>query len=376
MKKTLSIAAVVSVLFLAQGCDRSRTRTERRVENGVEIVVNRAAPDSARAGNEESFEKIFAIDTESEDIRSLGLADLAGFDVIEGKGIFCLRSKGSGGFIYRFDFQGNFVKSFAPQGQGPGEAQDPRFVFADDRGNLDVVDLGAGVLSVFDPQGAFLGRREVPGTAVGITAGPRGNYVILENANDPGTGEYAFILKLCDAGFAELATLDRYGFRFDREKIRAMEPVFCWSVSKDSIFVANEDRGYDIGVYDAGGRLVRRIQNPYRKIPVGEDEKTTLLERFPPPMRSQAVFPEFHPAIRGIAAGDDGTLWVSTFERGDRTGDYLFDRVNPDGALAGRARLNAFTWENHTWAKPIGDRLYVLEEKDSGFKRVAVYAMK
>jgi hypothetical protein len=94
------------------------------------------------------------------------------------------------------------------------------------------------------------------------------------------------------------------------DKARIIEPLLCWSVSRDNIYVANEDRGYEIWVHDSNGKLIRKIQKEYKQIPVSENFKKEMLKQFPEGMREQMSkmvdFPEFHPPIQNLVAGDDG----------------------------------------------------------------------
>ncbi len=160
----------------------------------------------------------------------------------------------------------------------------------------------------------------------------------------------------------------------------ATEPLLYWSASHDNIYVANEERGYEIWVLDFKGKLIRKIQKEYRKIPVSENYKKKTLHSFPEYMREKMkdvlYFPAFHPPIQSIVAGDDGVLLVSTFEEGKNPGEFMFDIFNEEGVFIGRKSLNVWVWEGHLWAQIKADKLYCLKEKDSGYKELVVYNIK
>ena len=92
-------------------------------------------------------------------------------------------------------------------------------------------------------------------------------------------------------------------------------------------------------------------------------------------MRSAAFFPEFHTPFQSIAAGEDGKLLVSTFEKGENPGEFMVDIFNEEGVFIARKNLNIYVREGHLWARIRADKLYCLEEKESGFKKLVVYKM-
>ena len=68
------------VLFLLH-CGPKQDKVERKIENGVEIVINHLEP--YKIGSQSSFtlEEILTIDTEDDEIANLGIPDIFGFEV-------------------------------------------------------------------------------------------------------------------------------------------------------------------------------------------------------------------------------------------------------------------------------------------------------
>jgi 6-bladed beta-propeller protein len=352
-------------------------------EDGVEVILNHLEP--YRTGGAGSFrlDMLFEIDSENEEILKLGISGIFGFEVSSRGELFLLREyEGEGDFIFKFDRSGEFLKSFGPQGQGPGEFQNPHHIALNKKNNILILEPGRAGLRKYDEDGLFIDSFQMPAGDTVVTSGPGANLLVNGSSfsgRDQGKAIYAFDLKLLNPDLEVIKILDDLSFEFSPEKVRATEPVFCWSASRDSIFVANEDRGYEIRVFDRDGALIRKIRKEYQKVPLSDADRQRALRSFPESMRESMkkvlVFPEFFPPIQGLTAGKDGTLLVQTFEPGDGPGEFLFDIFNRDSVFIGRKSLNIRTWENHLWARLEGDRFYALEEKESGYRALRVYRM-
>ncbi len=379
MKKLSTLLCIIPFLL---HCGPKQDKVERIIEDGVEVVVNNLEPYKIVGQNSLILEEILNIDTEDDEIANLGIPDIFGFDVNSFGDIYILRNiQGEGDFIFKFDGNGKFIKSFGSQGQGPGEFQNPRHIAIDNRDNILIYDLGPQILHRYDKDGILIGDYKMSGDEARISSGPNENLLaaVHTSESDKGRTLNTHILKLINPNLEVLQVIDEFSFEWRRDKARITEPLLCWSVSRDNIYVANEDRGYEIWVHDLNGKLIRKIQKEYKQVPVSDGFKKKVLEQFPEGMREQmskmVYFPEFHPAIQNLVAGDDGLLLVSTFEKGENPGEFLFDIINEDGVFIGRKSLNIWIWEVHLWAKIKSKKFYCLREKGSGFKEIAVYNM-
>ncbi|MCP2604757.1 6-bladed beta-propeller [Candidatus Aminicenantes bacterium AH-873-B07] len=352
---------------------------ERIVEDSVEVVINHLKP--YKIGNKSSFtlEEIFKIDTEDTEIVNLGIPDIRGFVVNSLGEIFILRTaSGEGDFVFKFDRNGRFIKSFAPQGPGPGEIQSSSYIGLDSEDNILIIDSGKRMILKYDKDGVFIKNYDGRGIRV-ITSGPKKNLLALKSSFAPENKKLklSYVLKLLNPDLEEIKVIDKFSYEMQKgTKFRAIEPLFCWSTSHDNIYVVREDRGYEIWVYDFNGKLKRKIRKEYRKIPISEDYRKKILNPWPKGMRERVYFPEFHPALQSMVAGDDGTLLVATFEEGNNTGEFLFDIFNEEGVFIGRKSLNVFIWENRLYAQIKANKFYCLREKNSGYKELVVYNMK
>jgi hypothetical protein len=375
MKK---ISRLLIIVCLFSMCGPKQEEVERTIENGVEVVINHREPYQVGRASSLSLEEVFKIDTENKATLDLGIPDIFGFEVNSAGEIFILRNvTGEGNFVYKFDSSGKFVKSFGRQGEGPGEFQNPHHISMDDNDNLLIVDLGPQKLLKYTSDGVFIDDHRMSGEDARISAAPENKMLAMGMSfgQDNENAFYSFSLRLLDADFTEIKVIDQFSFEVNPKKIRAADPFFCWSASEDFIFVANENRGYEIWVFDSNGRLVRKIRKDYQEIPLSEDYKKKILTPLPEPLKAVAYFPEFFPPFQSIVAGDDGKLFVSTFEKGENPGEFLFDVFNEDGVFIGRKSLNIYAWEANLWARVRAGRFYCLQEKPNGYKELVVYKM-
>lgn len=366
----------VFCLLLMACCSPKQDKVERRIENGVDIVINHLEPYHVGGAVNLALEEVFHIDTENNEIGKLGLIDIRGFDVNSGGEIFFLKTiKGNGDFVYKFGRDGRFVNSFGPKGQGPGELELPNHIALDTEDHVLIYDGIRMMVVKYDQNGDFIKSYPITKGEFRITSGPRDKLIVLEDSFDAANNKQLFFLKVADLDLERRKFIDQYGYEMRRDKMRATEPIFCWSASRNNIFVANEDKGNEIWVYDFEGKLIRKIRKDYRRIRFSESDKEKILKSSSEFMRKIAYFPEFHPPFQSLVAGEDGTLLVQTFEPGQSQGEFMFDIFNEQGVFVGRKSLNMYVWENHLWACMKGQKLYCLREKDSGYKELIVYNM-
>ena len=375
MKKSSALFLIVCLFSV---CGPKQDEVERIIENGVEVVINHLEPYQVGSPGSLRLEEIFKIDTENKDILKLGIPDVFGFEVNSGGEIFVLRNiTGEGDFVYKFDSSGKFVKSFGPFGEGPGEFQNPHHFSLDDNDNILIVDLGPQKLLKYSSDGVFIDDYRMAAEDARVSSGPKNKMLALGMSfeQDNEDAFYSLSLKLLNTDFEVLQVLDDFSLEVSPKKVRATDPFFCWSISQDYIYVANEKRGYEIWIFDSKGTLIRKIRKKYTEIPVTEDYKKKMLSPIPEPMRAIMYFPEFYPPFQSIVAGDNGKLFVSTFETGENPGEFLFDIFNEDGIFIGRKSLNIYVWEGYLWARIRAGKFYCLEEKENGFKELVVYKM-
>lgn len=374
---------VILCILLFTQCNLNQNKVEKILEDEVEVVLNHLAPYKIGSKSNLILEESLKINTEEDEIIKLGIPDIFGFSVNSSGEIYILRTiKGEGNFIFKFNGNGIYIESFGSYGQGPGELQNPHFIAIDSNDNIMISDLSQSIIRKYDKNGVFLNDFKMESGNIIATPGPRENLLVKSSSfsRDKQTAIYSFDLKLMNYDFELLQLIDKYSYEVRPDKLRATEPMFCWSVSQDNIYVANEDRGYEVNVYDNNGELIKKIRKEYPKVSVSNSYKKEALKAFPEEIREEVrkvlYFPEFHPPIQNMFVSAEGMLFVATFEKGNHPNEFIFDIFNEEGAFIGRKSLNAFIWEGFMWAQIKANKLYCLEEKENGYKQLVVYNMK
>jgi hypothetical protein len=77
---------------------------------------------------------------------------------------------------------------------------------------------------------------------------------------------------------------------------------------------------------------------------------------------------------------EEGRLYVKTYEKGDKQGEYIHDIFDSNGIFFTRASMPGYGMPYNPQvalnrAKAKNHRLYCLREKESGFKELVVYKM-
>jgi len=306
--KRNAIACVLATL--AVSCAPQDGGPQRIRENGVEVVVNGAAP-YAVPGQPHSFtlREEFRIDLEDAALAEAGLTDVATIDVDSRGRIYLFRRGGNQGrVIFQFSDRGKLIKSFGTIGQGPGELMIPRYLQITPADEIPIYSQGAGSVVFLDGDGRFLRSIPMPTDHHFIPH----HFAHLANGNFLGqylpADEQSRFSKITVAIFdAHLKKIrDIRDFKLPKpesfKNLLASLPLIA--VSDHGFFINSGPSGSDIAAYDLDGRLVRLIRAPFRALRISSDYKKKLLDRIPktqgyeivrPLIRSVEMYPLFQP---------------------------------------------------------------------------------
>jgi hypothetical protein len=190
---------------------------------------------------------------------------------------------------------------------------------------------------------------------------------------------YTWAFSLYNSQFEEMKLLDSQKvYDFNTQGFRGIisRPFNTRNFSKEYIYVACEDRGYEILKYDLEGNLIQKIRKEYRPVSISEDvikRRKKQLEA----MGGEVWFPKHWLPMGNFFLDDDGRVFVKTFEKGDNPGEFIFDIFTPEGVFIGRKGMNILTLgDAYACAKSRRERIYCFQEKPDGFREFNVFRMR
>ena len=355
----------------------SKNEVEKAYEDGVEIILNRVEPYRLE-GKPSTFdlETVLTIDMEREDIVREGMGGAGEFDV-DGEGnIYIVAFKNAKNFVYRFDQKGELLNSFGRYGQGPGELEWPFLNKVFEDGRIAFTDLMIKY-KVLNKEGHLV-QEICPRFRISyVFPLENGKFIVERPRYDEITsrdGLVPYTVSLCDSNFKKIKELDRHQWPPNNERL---VPVFMWRVSAGHIYIANEERGYEILDYDLEGNLRRKIRKAYRPVVVTEEIKK---DRFDFRYEQSGIshdryFPNPLPPLSSFFVDDEGRLFVMTYEAGNSPGEYMYDLFNANGVFIGRKSLNMGSSQfisKIQYAKIRKGFLYYYREKENGYKELVV----
>lgn len=379
MKKLFYLLWIIA-LFIH--CGPKSDQVEIHIEDGVEIVINHLDPYKIK--DEPALltiEKEFSIDFADDQIGELGIADASDFEVDSEGNIYFFYSNKEGNLICKFNAKGEFLHSFGHKGQGPGEIQFILYTGMDNQNILTVYDHMNKKILFFDQEGQLIRESRSPVDGRSVYPLGNGNYVCLGDRFSEDRQQLDWVLSVCDPDFntvKELITQDQDPYNMDANGFRAVNsvPFIKWKIHQGYIYAACEERGYEILKFDLEGKLVLIIRKKFEPVAVPADvieDRKKLFEQF----GDKFFFPKHWLPICDFFLDDAGRIYVMTFKRGDKPGEYIYDIFNPKGVFICRKSLNIlFVGDRVICAQAKGGRLYCFQEKPDGFREFHVYRMK
>lgn len=371
MKK---IACFVLILVFLSCCSPEQEKVQKTTEDGVEVVINHSEP--YRITTEPStllLEEELLMDMESKEIEDIGFVDIDYFDLDSEGNIYIVSTGAKDKLVYKFDNKGKYISSFGRKGQGPGEVQFVLYFGIDSRDRIIISDHVRKKVYHFSDEGQLIEGTSYDPDFFTMFPLENGKYLFRRHLPDMENKRSSVSLRICNSEFEERKELDAYFTSRSSGGIRVSSPIFEWRVSGGKIFSVNEQRGYEILVYDLEGTLIRKIRREYVPLDYPEDLKKRYLKIYGTSRKID--FPEHLSPIQSFFVDDEGRIFIMTYEKGENQGEYVFDIFNSGGVFIQRKNLNVLNnWDMQARAKK--GRLYCVREKESGYKELVVYRMK
>jgi hypothetical protein len=163
-------------------------------------------------------------------------------------------------------------------------------------------------------------------------------------------------------------------------KAKVGEDKLIQTASARNIYIGYSKNGYEIGIYDLRGNLVRKIRKQYDRVRIKRDDEAILRWMRKNRDRDKYVFGDYWPAFRYCFADDEGRLFIMTYEQDKNPKAAVYDVFSSEGLLIARTILdNASEMLDYTGGRrPLtvrakNDHLYCLREDDEGYKELVVY---
>jgi hypothetical protein len=369
-------------LVVVMSCGTKQSRIDKIYEDGVEVVLNQLEPYKLRGEPSHlSLKEETRIDFEKEEYSALDLARPSFVEADSRGNIFIVESvPDSEYFIYKFSPEGTFVNKFGHKGQGPGEIQWIWDLVIDRTDRVLISDPNASKLLEFDTDGKFIKETKIPHILSEEIPLLNGNYLARRRAKDSSEGS-RWYLCLFNSDFEEIKKLDS----FDMSAYAPFKQnpgtmiSFHWKVAGDRIFIGNEQRAYDLWIFNLDGTLLRKIRKEYKPVPYPEEFRRQTKEIGAREPALNLVPLKEMPPFNSFFSDDEGRLFVMTYEQGASPDEYIHDVFNKDGVLVARVPLGRYGIMgralNPLRATAKKGRFYRLRFKENGYPEMIVYRM-
>jgi hypothetical protein len=379
MKKCLPL---ILGLIVSVACGSKSPKVGRVYENGVEVILNHLEPYKIQ-GQPSSCTLVeeLRLDLEKGEYANLDLKEPNIVEADSKGNIFIVEKfPDSEYFIYKFDFRGRFLQKLGRKGQGPGEVQGIWELLLDKNDHILVSDPSVNKIVEFDTEGCFIKEIKVKPGLREVLPLANGNYLARRNPwkDSDANGMY---LGLFNPDFKEVKTIDFYDMSdlVPGKKQPGIIVPFYWRVSGNRIYVGNGRRGYEIGVYDLDGNLLRKVRKEFH--PVAYPEEFQIQTK-----KIAAAQPDLNlfilkdmPPFNSFFIDEASRLLVMTYERDESSEGFIHDVFDAEGIFIARIGLGPYgklgRALNHQRATAADGRFYRLFFKESGYPELVVYRM-
>ncbi len=358
------------------------------VLEGTRIIEYAAVPPEQRAERIELVEDLVIGERGDDD--NYRLYNAAGAKVDAEGNLLVLDA---GNFrVQVFDCDGDYVRTFGGQGQGPGEFTQPReLVLAGDR--VVVVDGGNRRFSSWTLDGEPLGdvgidSRWTPSRLFGFDDGTFLGRFIGRRDEDP-SGAYAPRLRLFTFGtdFKQLAAVQEFPpvrlsaitrqteTAFSEMRVMLPSPSSSHAATRRGEIFTSQGEEYQVYAFAQDGTPRWALRVAWERLPTTEGEIVAAMDRaresLPDARRSEVYIPERKPALSSIAVDGHGHLYVFPWPEDLETDERPVDIYSRDGEPVFSGWMPVLRWSDAR-----GDFLYGWESDDeTGEERIIRYRL-
>lgn len=372
MKKLCSASLIILlVLFISVQVKADQIKIKKA--NGIEVVENPKKPSPPKGALSKMILKEEFSIGEGEFDEDM-FAELTSVDVDSNGTIYILDRKDIK--VKIFDREGNFVRKFGKDGQGPGEMNLPITIQVLSNDELVVSDALTGKLMYFTLKGEFIREMSTAAkTILGFTLpmfDSQGN--ILGQQIVRTEEKLMREVRKYDGELNSLFTVASIdNTNLVQGKINPFQVVIFYQLGKDNAIYCSNPDAYEIKVLNSEGKMVRRILKDYDPVAVTEKDKEDFFERVPEivgPIKDRIEFPKIYPAYQNFTIDEEWRLFVRTFEKGKKDGEFFFDVYDEAGRYIAKI---PFKGDPRVWK---GKKLYAIDEIEDGYQILRVYSVQ
>ncbi len=343
-----------------------------KIENGIQVIYNPKKPSPPKGSAAKIvLKQEFSIGVGKFEEDRFG--ELTSMDVDNDGNIYVLDGKEKK--IKVIDSAGKFVKKFGEEGQGPGELNLPVSLQVTPAREIVIGDASNQKLMFFSLEGRFLREMSTAMKARGLVLplfDSQGNIVGQQIVQ--AEGKIIREVRKYDRELNSLFTLASVDITgVIQGKIDPFRMVFSYQFGKDNIIYCSDLDKYEIKVFNPEGKLIKRILKDYVPVKLTGKDKEEFFGRMPeidPQAKERIKFSDVFPAYQNFTMDEQWRLFVRTFEKGKDKGEYYLDVFDEEGKYIAKF---SFQGEPRAWR---GNKLYAMEEDESGFQTLKIYSVR
>lgn len=271
-----------------------------------------------------------------------------------------------------FNASGDYTRTIAKQGQGPGELNMPTGIQITLNGELMVEEVLNRRLSFFTPEGKFLRSISTADKTSlgGLILGPEGNMVGREIVMEE--NKMWWVIKKYNQDLDELFTVDRVEFPNPLQgKMNPFELMIVFDIDPQGNIIYGISKEYEIKFLSPEGKHTKSITKKYKPIKITDKDKKEILNRIPETgtinLKERIEFPKNYPAFQSFTLDEKERIFVRTFQKGKEEGEYMVDIFDSEGCFISQIplKINPVLWKNN--------KLYSIEESEQGLILIKRY---
>jgi len=265
-----------------------------------------------------------------------------------------------------FDKNGAYLRAIGKRGEGPGELANPNEIFITG-GNQLVVEDYIRCLTYYSLEGKFIRAQSTTKIfPTAILVDSIGHILAMTNINQPDKSGKEIVLY--DENLNYIKTVISIPKpRPNPQILELFQPEINWALSKDNSVIISFKEEFELQVFNAQGKLVKKITKEYEPVKVTEEDVKQRVRKVPEGRK--LVVPKYFPAIHSLTADDEGRIFVHTYEKAGE-GKFDNDVFDSEGRYIAKLPLKDIL---QVWKK---QKLYSIEEDGEGFQFIKRYKVK